>query len=121
MNNFFRWFCHFDDDEYLNIGLLAKQLRTYNFSGDYYVGHSLGKVEPQTQGNFKDFPEAKRTHYLSATGASYCISAGLMKKVEKYFRGGSFVSTCHKLSLADDLTLGAIIGQYRMCVAHLMY
>jgi hypothetical protein len=61
-------------------------------------------------GNFKDFPEAKRTHYFYATGASYCISAGLMKKVEKYFRGISFVLTCHKIALTDDFTLGAIIG-----------
>jgi hypothetical protein len=108
----FRWFCHFDDDEYLNIGSLSKQLETYNSSKDYYVGHWLTKLgkEPQTLGNFKDFPEAKRTHYFYATGASYCISAGLMKKVEKYFRGISFVLTCHKIALTDDFTLGAIIG-----------
>ena len=122
MNNFFRWFCHFDDDEYLNIGSLSKQLRMYNFSGDYYVGHKLGK-KPRTLTHWKYFPQAKLTHYFYATGASYCISAGLMKKIEEYFRGKLFVFTCHKADSTDDLTLGAIIGQHHtyMYVVHTMY
>ena len=76
------------------------------------MGHWLTKLgkKPQTLGNFRHFPEAKRTQYFYATGASYCISAGLMKKVEKYFRGKSFVSTCHRIGLTDDFTLGSVIG-----------
>lgn len=107
-----RWFCHFDDDEYLNIRTLSKELKKYNSSRDYYVGHWLSKLgkKPQTLGNFKNFPEAKRTRYFYATGASYCISARLMKKVEKYFRLGLFVSTCHRIGLTDDFTVGSVLG-----------
>ena len=62
-------------------------------------------------GFFKQFPEAKTRRYFYATGASYCVSAALMRDVEKYFRDSKrFVSTCHKIGLTDDLTVGAIIG-----------
>jgi len=110
---YYRWFCHFDDDEYLNIGTLSTQLRKYDSSRKYYVGHSPAQVgrKPQSLGFFKQFPEAKRRRYFYATGASYCVSAALMRDLEKYFRDSErFVSTCLKIVLTDDFTVGAIIG-----------
>ena len=108
----YRWFCHFDDDEYLNTGALSKHLKSYNFSSDYYIGHWLSRHgnKPKSLGNFKNFPETKQTSYYYATGASYCISLSLMRKVEKYFRGELFVSTCERIGLTDDYTLGAVLG-----------
>jgi hypothetical protein len=108
----FRWFCHFDDDEYLNVVNLFKELKKYDSSADYYVGHWLTKhgKKPKKIGRFKFFPEAKRTRYFYATGASYCVSSGLMKKVKKYFRGKSFPVTCRKIGLTDDYTVGSVIG-----------
>ena len=108
----YRWFCHFDDDVYLNIRTLSTQLRKYNSSRRYYLGHWLSKrgKDPLTGGNFKQFPEAKRTSYFYATGPAYCISSALLKDVERYFRGKKLNSTCHKMGLTQDLTLGAIIS-----------
>ena len=72
-------------------------------------------------GNFKNFPETKQTHYFYATGASYCISASLMGKVEKYFRGNLFASTCNRIGLTDDYTLGAVIGRFaHACTVYVM-
>ena len=111
-----RWFCHFDDDEYLNVVNLFKELKKYDSSADYYVGHWLTKHgnKPKKIGRFKFFPEAKRTRYFYATGASYCVSSGLMKKVKKYFRGKSFPVTCRKIGLTDDYTVGSVIGELRI-------
>ena len=65
----------------------------------------------QSLGFFKQFPEAKRKRYSYAAGASYCVSAALMRDVEKYFRDSErFASTCHKIGLTDDFTVGAILG-----------
>lgn len=33
-----RWFCHFDDDNYVNIPKLVELLNSYNPDGDWYLG-----------------------------------------------------------------------------------
>jgi len=33
-----RWFCHVDDDTYLNIVALVKLLRQYSHYEDWYIG-----------------------------------------------------------------------------------
>lgn len=38
-----RWFCHFDDDTYVNVGQLVMMLGQYNHTEDWYLGRpSLG-------------------------------------------------------------------------------
>jgi len=93
--------------------MLSTQLRKYNSSRRYYLGHWLSKrgKDPLTVGNFKRFPEAKRASFFYATGPAYCISSALMKDVERYFRGKKLISTCHNMGLTQDVTLGAIIGK----------
>jgi hypothetical protein len=34
----FRWFCHFDDDNYVNVPRLLKVLDNYNPREDWYLG-----------------------------------------------------------------------------------
>ena len=34
----FRWFCHFDDDNYVNVPTLVKTLRNFNPHKDVYLG-----------------------------------------------------------------------------------
>lgn len=34
----FRWFCHFDDDNYVNVPQLLKLLQSYNPQEDWYLG-----------------------------------------------------------------------------------
>jgi len=34
----FRWFCHFDDDNYVNVPRLLKLLDNYNPREDWYLG-----------------------------------------------------------------------------------
>ena len=34
----FRWFCHVDDDTYVNIPALVNLLQQYNHTEDWYLG-----------------------------------------------------------------------------------
>lgn len=34
----YRWFCHVDDDNYLNVGALLKLLSQYSHTQDVYIG-----------------------------------------------------------------------------------
>ena len=45
-----RWFCHVDDDGYVNTGVLLKLLGKLDHSVGQYVGHY-----PQTDQRFKEF------------------------------------------------------------------
>ena len=36
--NIFRWFCHFDDDNYVNVPALVRKLKQYDHNKDWYLG-----------------------------------------------------------------------------------
>lgn len=36
--SFFRWFCHVDDDNYVNVKTLIKLLSRYSHTNDIYIG-----------------------------------------------------------------------------------
>ncbi len=35
---YFRWFCHFDDDNYVNVPQLVRMLQKYDWTDDWYLG-----------------------------------------------------------------------------------
>lgn len=35
---FYRWFCHFDDDNYVNVPQLIRMLQKYDWTDDWYLG-----------------------------------------------------------------------------------
>lgn len=40
-NTFYnRWFCHFDDDNYVNVPRLVSVLQKYNHQEDWYLGRT---------------------------------------------------------------------------------
>lgn len=50
-----RWFCHIDDDTYVNVPALVKLLQQYNHSDDWYLGkpslkHPIEIVDRENQG-----------------------------------------------------------------------
>ena len=34
----FRWFCHFDDDNYVNVPALVRKLKQFDHNKDWYLG-----------------------------------------------------------------------------------
>eukprot|EP00731_Ephydatia_muelleri_P031356 Em0022g870a len=110
----YSWYCHFDDDMYVNVGALVATLAKYNPGRDrLYLGR--WSVNRDTKFDvssdvLKYFPNHKASSYHFGTGAAYCISSSLMKELEPYLRGPKFLETCANLGLPDDMTVGAVIG-----------
>ena len=66
----FSWFCHFDDDQYVNVAALESKLRQFDERKDWYLGKpSIGKPldildrdDPYTQVNFSSLSE--HSHWI---------------------------------------------------------
>ena len=43
----YQWFCHFDDDVYVNLAQLSKLLQKYDPNKPYYIGKWIGKKRRQ--------------------------------------------------------------------------
>ncbi|BFZ17802.1 hypothetical protein BsWGS_20840 [Bradybaena similaris] len=102
-----RWFCHVDDDVYLNVPRLVEMLQGYNHREDWYLGkpslkHPLEVADRET-------PGMKLTFWFATGGAGFCISRSLALKMAPYAGGGRFMTTAETIRLPDDCTLGYII------------
>lgn len=104
-----KWFCHVDDDNYVNVKTLVKLLSHYPHTQDMYIGKpSLDRPIEATErlGDNKMRP----VHFWFATGgAGFCVSRGLALKMSPWASGGHFMNTAEKIRLPDDCTIGYII------------
>jgi fringe protein len=85
-----KWFCHVDDDVYINIPQLVDLLNSYHPLRDHlYLGRwSLNrdsKLELSAS-QIQNIPGLKSTQFAFGTGALYCISGPLMAELEPYLR-----------------------------------
>uniref|UniRef100_A0A8C4X119 LFNG O-fucosylpeptide 3-beta-N-acetylglucosaminyltransferase n=1 Tax=Eptatretus burgeri TaxID=7764 RepID=A0A8C4X119_EPTBU len=102
-----QWFCHVDDDNYLNAAALLQLL------GDQPHGRPLYLGRPSL-----DHPVQATDRYGQATlpvrfwfatgGAGFCINRELAVRMKPWVRGGAFVQTAARLRLPDDCTVGYI-------------
>uniref|UniRef100_H2ZF15 Fringe-like glycosyltransferase domain-containing protein n=1 Tax=Ciona savignyi TaxID=51511 RepID=H2ZF15_CIOSA len=100
-----RWWCHVDDDNYVNVQLLVKLLEKLDWRKDVYLGRQ--SVPHQLRGTY----EGKRTRFVFAsTGAGVCISKTLSKKMAPWTGNGKFLETSRIIGRPDDITLGFIIN-----------
>ena len=75
------WFCHFDDDVYVNVPALVKFLEHYNGKEDkHYFGHypnqRRGKLLKMKPSVLKAFPEHVRIHicYYTLYTLVHCLA-----------------------------------------------
>ncbi|KAK2512771.1 Mfng [Columba guinea] len=103
------WFCHLDDDNYLNPRALLKLLSSYSATWDVYLGKpSLNR--PIRASEMLPNNQTKSVHFWFATGgAGFCISRNLARKMVPWASGKNFVSTSELIRLPDDCTVGYII------------
>ncbi|XP_075357307.1 beta-1,3-N-acetylglucosaminyltransferase manic fringe isoform X5 [Mycteria americana] len=103
------WFCHLDDDNYLNPRALLKLLSSYSATWDVYLGKpSLNR--PIWASETLPNNQTKSVHFWFATGgAGFCISRKLASKMVPWASGGNFMSTSELIRLPDDCTVGYII------------
>uniref|UniRef100_A0A8D0E4D4 Beta-1,3-N-acetylglucosaminyltransferase n=1 Tax=Salvator merianae TaxID=96440 RepID=A0A8D0E4D4_SALMN len=104
-----KWFCHMDDDNYVNVRMLVKLLSSYLHTQDIYIGKpSLDRPIQATERISEN--KLHPVHFWFATGgAGFCISRGLALKMSPWASGGHFMSTAEKIRLPDDCTIGYII------------
>ncbi|NXR39805.1 MFNG acetylglucosaminyltransferase, partial [Zosterops hypoxanthus] len=103
------WFCHLDDDNYLNPRALLKLLSSYMETWDVYPGKpSLNR--PIWASETLPNNQTKSVHFWFATGgAGFCISRKLARKMMPWASGRNFLSTSELIRLPDDCTVGYII------------
>ncbi|XP_054044152.1 beta-1,3-N-acetylglucosaminyltransferase manic fringe isoform X3 [Rissa tridactyla] len=103
------WFCHLDDDNYLNPRALLKLLSSYSATWDVYLGKpSLNR--PIRASEMLPNNETKSVRFWFATGgAGFCISRQLASKMVPWASGRNFLSTSELIRLPDDCTVGYII------------
>ncbi|KAJ8318897.1 hypothetical protein KUTeg_003988, partial [Tegillarca granosa] len=90
-NSHNRWFCHVDDDNYINIPQLINLLKNYNHLEDWYIGKpSLQRpIEIMDKNN----PGQSLAFWFATGGAGFCISRGLAMKMLPHAGGGSYMDT----------------------------
>ncbi|XP_050180032.1 beta-1,3-N-acetylglucosaminyltransferase manic fringe [Myiozetetes cayanensis] len=103
------WFCHLDDDNYLNPRALLKLLSSYSETRDVYLGKpSLNR--PIRASETLPNNQTKSVRFWFATGgAGFCISRKLASKMVPWASGRNFLSTSELIRLPDDCTVGYII------------
>ncbi|XP_075869700.1 beta-1,3-N-acetylglucosaminyltransferase lunatic fringe-like [Nelusetta ayraudi] len=101
-----KWFCHVDDDNYLNVDTLLKLLSQYSHAQDVYLGRP--SLERPIQATEQISPgQARQVSFWFATGgAGFCLSQGLALKMKPWAR--TFMETAERISLPDDCTVGYI-------------
>lgn len=78
-----KWFCHFDDDNYVNIPRLLDLLQSYDPQDDWYLGkpsirHPLQILDRKTGSKF--------AFWFGTGGAGFCLSRSLAMKMSPFAR-----------------------------------
>lgn len=104
-----RWFCHVDDDNYVNPQALLQLLKTFPQDQDVYVGKpSLNR--PIHAAELQPKNRTRLVRFWFATGgAGFCINRQLALKMAPWASGSHFVDTSALIRLPDDCTVGYII------------
>lgn len=104
-----KWFCHVDDDNYVNVRALVKHLSQYTHTQDMYIGKpSLDRPIEATE-RLGDNKMKPVNFWFATGGAGFCVSRGLALKMSPWAREGHFIIMAEKIRLPDDCTIGYII------------
>ncbi|KAM4631829.1 beta-1,3-N-acetylglucosaminyltransferase lunatic fringe [Discoglossus pictus] len=104
-----KWFCHVDDDNYVNVRTLVKLLSRYSHTQDIYIGKPSLDRPIQATERISENKMRPVNFWFATGGAGFCISRGLALKMSPWASGGHFMSTAEKIRLPDDCTIGYII------------
>lgn len=104
-----KWFCHVDDDNYLNAGALPSLLSGFPADSDIYVGKpSLDR--PMRAHELLEGNKTREVRFWFATGgAGFCLSRKLAQRMAPWASGPRFEQTSALIMLPDDCTVGFIV------------
>lgn len=105
-----KWFCHVDDDNYVNPEGLMRLLSSFSPSQDVYLGRpSLDHPIEATERAHGGGTVTTVKFWFATGGAGFCLSRGLALKMSPWASLGSFMSTAERVRLPDDCTVGYIV------------
>ncbi|XP_007908482.1 beta-1,3-N-acetylglucosaminyltransferase lunatic fringe isoform X2 [Callorhinchus milii] len=104
-----KWFCHMDDDNYVNVRALVKLLSRFPPGQDVYVGKPSLDRPIQATVKIPDNQTRSVFFWFATGGAGFCISRALALKMRPWAKDGRLVSTAETIRLPDDCTVGYII------------
>ncbi|RZF37816.1 hypothetical protein LSTR_LSTR007178 [Laodelphax striatellus] len=105
-----RWFCHFDDDNYVNVPRLVRLLEDYSSQEEWYLGKpSIRAPLEILNRETKPINKGNVSFWFATGGAGFCLSRALALKMVPIASGGKFMSIGEKIRLPDDVTMGYII------------
>ena len=97
---FSRWFCHFDDDNYVNIKALQRLLSGFKQKEEVYLGkESVNQRIRLENGSSFSF---------ATGGAGFCINRNVALRLKPVVGGLSQV--CKTIRLPDDVTIGYLVN-----------
>lgn len=103
-----KWFCHVDDDNYVNVPRLLRLLGNYNPQEDWYLGKPSIRAPLEILNRDSRKPN-KVSFWFATGGAGFCLSRALALKMMPLASVGKFISIGEKIRLPDDVTMGYII------------
>jgi len=104
------WFCHFDDDNYVNVDQLTAELSKYSADEDWYIGKvSIPQPLEILDRLAAPAEQRRRVRFWFATGgAGFCLSRAMAEKMRPWIDDGRFQRLADEIRLPDDVAIGYI-------------
>jgi hypothetical protein len=105
------WFCHVDDDNYVNGRTLAGLLgRRNGLTEDWYLGKaSVPEPLELPLSASPASPSPVRRFWFATGGAGFCLSRHLVERMRPWIVDGGFRQLAKAIRLPDDVTVGYLV------------
>ncbi|OQR78175.1 fringe glycosyltransferase-like [Tropilaelaps mercedesae] len=117
-----KWWCHFDDDNYVNVPRLLRSLQEFDHRQEWYLGKTSIKDPLEIPGprnshfgksnvrsSHGSTPAKIVSFWFGTGGAGFCISQALALKMKPLASNGRFSSVGESIRLPDDVTMGFLV------------
>ena len=106
-----KWFCHFDDDTFLNFEALQNHLSSYPEDSPIYVGKkSISKPVQITYRSDNEKTVQSKPFNFATGGAGWCINRSMYQNLLNLLSNDSeFARVSRTTGLPDDMTIGFLI------------
>jgi fringe protein len=99
-----KWFCHVDDDNYVNVPVLNELLKMYNPIRDWYLGRTSTPKPLQIRSKSQ-----KISFWFATGGAGFCLSRAFVLKMAPISGNGKLMAIGDRIGLPDDVSVGYVI------------
>jgi hypothetical protein len=106
------WFCHVDDDMYINLKVLYSMLDRYRpHQEKVYFGRKTNHRLKTTSSLLPADDPRRQDRYYLMYGGFYCMSRKLVQESAPYLSGSRVMqSTCRRAQENDDTSVGAVVN-----------